>query len=48
MREKIVGEIEDMLEGMSDDYEDMDSDDQDRYDELNNMSVWLSDLHKKI
>lgn len=48
MREKLFGEIEDMIEALPDDYEEMDSDDQDRYDELNNMSAWLSDLHKKL
>lgn len=47
MREKLLGEIEDMLEKLPDDYEDMDSDDQDRYNELNNMSVWLSNLIPK-
>ena len=47
MLDKFLYEIDDMLENLPDDYENMDSDDQDRYNELNNMSVWLSNLSPK-
>jgi hypothetical protein len=47
MRKAVIDEIEHQIEIMPD-ADDMDSDDQDRYNELISMSVWMEDLPKCI